>query len=173
MLIFASNAPPVGVAALIGSPDQCQLEPSALQAVAGAIQRHFNLLAGLTNPEAVAMVHLIGGTCASTCGIPVGHGYKELVQQLGGQLADLCQQDLSQPLQIMIDSTCGCSSPVHLDHVPISTSLAVALDNVQLARSRTSGFDYRSSMNTLVFIGVHPLRKWVQLATSYQRWVMP
>jgi len=175
VLILASDATPASVLGLIGpqAPGQCQLEPAAGQAVAGAIQPHVDLLTGATNPEAAAIVHLIGGTCTNACGIPVGHGYVQLVQEFGGQVADLCQQDLSQALQVMIDSLVGWGSPGGLEHIPISASLAVALNNVQLARSRTSGFDYRSSSNTLVFIGVHPLPQWVWRAASYQSWVLP
>lgn len=59
--------------------------------------------------------------------------------------------------------------PIKLQYIPIAGSLA--LDSVQLARSRTKGFDYRSAANTLVLINVGPLPAW--WAASYQSWVLP
>ena len=40
-----------------------------------------------------------------------------------------------------------------------------------LARSRLSGFDYRASANTIVFIGQDFSSPPYDVAVSYQRWV--
>ena len=56
-----------------------------------------------------------------------------------------------------------------LDYVPISSSLAVALDAVQVYRSRTNGFDYRTNGNSLVFINVK-YKKGSEVIASYKRW---
>ena len=122
-----------------------------------------------------AMVHLIGGLCgssggSSSCSAEVGHGYLELVKATGGIAADICQKNLGTTLQIIIDAITGAASPAVLQYVPISASLAVALDNKQLKRSRASGFDYVGFSNSLVFVGVK-IPKGSKVVASYRRWV--
>jgi hypothetical protein len=117
-------------------------------------------------------VHLIAHVCQKGCGAmgnEVPRGYLDLVQATGGQYADICQKNLGSTLQTMIDSIAGAASPAKLEYVPISSSIAVAVGKTQLARSRTQGFDYVASANTLVFIGV-PFPKGSQTVASYRRW---
>ena len=121
--------------------------------------------------DAKAMVHLIGGVCNATCTTAeVGHGYFELVKATGGITADICQKSLGTTLQIIIDTITGAASPAVLQYVPVSASLAVAVDNTQLQRSRVKGFDYVGFSNSLVFVGV-PITKGSQVVASYRRWV--
>jgi hypothetical protein len=124
--------------------------------------------------QARAMVHLIGGLCSSSgtssCSAEMGHGYLELVKATGGIAADICQKNLGTTLQIIIDAITGAASPAVLQYVPISASLAVALDNNQLKRSRASGFDYVGFSNSLVFVGVK-IPKGSKVVASYRRWV--
>lgn len=54
--------------------------------------------------------------------------------------------------------------------MPISASLAVAVDQKKLARSRVSGFDYVGFSNSLVFTGV-TIGKGTKVVASYRRWV--
>ena len=54
--------------------------------------------------------------------------------------------------------------------MPISASLAVAMDNKQLARSRVKGFAYVGFSNSLVFTGIN-IVKGSQVVASYRRWV--
>jgi len=125
--------------------------------------------------EAKAIVHLIGGVCKATCGgafMPVEYpwGYEQLVKATGGMTADICQKNLGQTLQQIIDSITGAASPAILQLVPISASLAVALSSTPLARSRSVGFDYNAAANALIFIGVK-FNKGDQVVASYRRWV--
>ena len=122
-----------------------------------------------TNPEAKTIVHMIGGVCNNTCNAEIGHGYNELVKTTGGITADVCQSNLGATLQIIIDTITGQASPAKLEYVPISASLAVAIDKTQLQRSRVQGFDYAPSSNTLIFIGV-PFPKGSQVVASYRRY---
>ena len=46
----------------------------------------------------------------------------------GGQVGDVCQKNLGKTLQLIINSISGKSSPAVLEYVPMSASLAVALD---------------------------------------------
>jgi hypothetical protein len=149
--------------------DKCQLDAAKQAAVNNYLKPHLDLYQGATDPEAAAMYHLIGGVCNNSCSADVGHGYRELAQALGGQIGDVCQKDLGNTLQVIIDSIVGAASPVKLDYVPISASLAAAMDGVEIKRSRTNGFDYRSSSNSLAFINVK-YKKGSEVVASYKRW---
>jgi hypothetical protein len=70
---------------------------------------------------------------------------------------------------VIIDSIVGAASPVNLEYIPISLSLAVAMDGVEIKRSRTNGFDYRSANNSLAFINVK-YKKGSEVIASYKRW---
>jgi hypothetical protein len=99
----------------------------------------------------------------------VAHGYLELAQQLGGQVGDVCQQDLGNTLHIIVDSVVGAAFPLKLEYVPIAASLVVALDGTVLQRSRKSGFDYRPSANAVTLVNVK-YGKGSLLIASYRRW---
>jgi hypothetical protein len=148
----------------------CQLPPADQSAADAYLKPDIDYYLGKGNPEARATVHLLGGVCGNTCGAQVGHAYKEVVKATGGITADVCQTNLGPTLQVIIDTITGAASPAVLQLVPISASLAVAVDQTQLQRSRVSGFDYVSSSNSLVFIGV-PFPKGSQVVASYRRWV--
>jgi hypothetical protein len=113
---------------------------------------------------------VIGGVCNNGCGADIAHGYTEISQALGGQTGDVCQKDLGQTLQLVIDAIVGVASTAVLEYVPISASLAVAAGKQQLTRSRTKGFDYNAGSNALVFYGT-PLTPKDALVASYRRWV--
>ena len=147
----------------------CNLSATQKTGVDKFIQGYKDLYSGTLDPEAVAMMHGIAGVCNNSCGAEKGHGYQELSQFLGGQMADICQKNLGSSLQSIIDTITGQASPIKLDYVPISSSLAVALDSVQVKRSRTNGFDYRSNGNSLVFINVK-YKKGSEVIASYKRW---
>jgi hypothetical protein len=147
---------------------QCQLPANIQSQVNSFIQQDLDIYTGKVTPEAKAIVHMIGGVCNNKCNAEIGHGYNEIVKATAGITADVCQQNLGTTLQIIIDTITGQASPAKLEYVPISASLAVAVDKTQLERSRTKGFDYAPSSNTLVFIGV-PFPKGSQVVASYRR----
>jgi hypothetical protein len=153
----------------------CSLTPASLQTQVDAFLIPWLALFqgqdGQWGAQGKAMVHLIGGLCSSSCGTAeVGHGYFELVKATGGITADICQKNLGTTLQIIIDTITGAASPAVLQYVPVSASLAVAVDNTQLQRSRVQGFDYVGFSNSLVFIGAQ-INKGSQVVASYRRWV--
>jgi len=152
-----------------GNYSTCTLDATLQGKVNQAIQPYLSLFQGATDPEGAAMFHVIGGVCKNSCGADVAHGYKELAQQLGGQVGDVCQKDLGNTLQVIIDSIVAGASPLVLEYVPISSSLAVAMDGAEITRSRTNGFDYRSTANSLVFINVK-YKKGSEVIASYKRW---
>jgi len=169
-----------GKAGFLGTGD-CDISTchSAKQAqIDSYIQDWITLLSGKSaahGAEGRAIVHLIAGVCGKSCGGGLiggpefPWGYQELVKATGGQIADICQQNLGSTLQLIIDSVSGAASPVVLQYVPISASLSVALGKTRLERSRAHGFDYASASNSLVFVGVQ-LKKGDRTVASYRRW---
>ena len=135
----------------------------------------YNLLEGnhpTHGKEAEAVVHLIAGVCNHTCGyyqVQYPWGYQELVKKTGGQIGDICQKSLGTTLQKIIDNITGDASPAVLQYIPMSASLAVALNKTTLQRSRIKGFDYSRAHNSLIFVGV-AFGKGDQVVASYRRW---
>ena len=72
-------------------------------------------------------------------------------------------------MQNIINNIAGNSSKAKLQYVPMSASLAVAINKNKLNRSRSSGFDYSRASNTLIFNGVG-FKKGDMVVASYRRW---
>jgi hypothetical protein len=148
-----------------------QIDAGCIQEV---IQSTIDLLTGFSNPEGVGMAHAIVGPHPGSCptASESGRGYTDIVAYMGGQVGSVCQADLGATMQIIIEDIVASSSPVVMQYVPISVSIACSKDGVALARSRVEGFDYRASANTVVFVGqefdpLHPS----EVLVSYERWV--
>lgn len=159
----------------LDSKEQCILTADDQKKLSDFLTPWKTLFGG-THPtygaDGKAIVNFIGGLCASDkdCISIPGHGYLDLVRETGGISADLCQADLGASLQTMIDTITGAASSAKLQYVPISASLAVAIDKMTIPRSRVQGFDYVGFSNTLVFSGMDiPLG--TQIVASYRRWV--
>jgi len=170
VIIVATDEFPNSLSSVLsGAYSTCTLTSSVQASLNAALANDLALFTGATDPQAAAMFHVIGGVCKNSCNAQIAHGYKELAQQLGGQTGDVCQKDLGNTLQVIIDSIVGAASPVNLEYIPISLSLAVAMDGVEIKRSRTNGFDYRSATNSLAFINVK-YKKGSEIIASYKRW---
>ncbi|MBN2725726.1 MAG: hypothetical protein JXR95_16800 [Deltaproteobacteria bacterium] len=101
-----------------------------------------------------------------------GTGYYELAMATGGQIGSVCAPDFMTTMNMILDSIVAKASPLILAHFPISTSIAVALENTPLERSRTLGFDYHSSTNSIVLYGQNFEPNSInELVVSYRRWV--
>ena len=109
----------------------------------------------------------------STGGSTIGWGYIQLAAGTGGQSASICQTDLSTTITRILDSITGAASPVVLQKFPISLSIAVARDGIELPRNRMMGFDYRFASNSIVFFGLpfDPARP-SEVVVSYRRYQM-
>ena len=121
-----------------------------------------------------AVAHLIGipeatANCSSSG--EVSYGYIDLLVALGGQFGSICQADLGPTIDAILDDIVGSASPVVLEFVPISSTIAVVRDNVLVPRSRTMGWDFRASSNSIVFYNMpfDPLSP-SELVISYRRW---
>jgi hypothetical protein len=172
VIIFVTDEAPEELkdAGIVKESDfSCQLDAAKKTALDAFLKPWLDLFTGMSDPEAAAQVHVLGGVCNSCKDATTAYGPIELAQMLGGQIGDICQADLGNTLQLIIDSIVGSASPVKLQYVPISSSLAVAMDGVEVPRSRTKGFDYRSSSNSVAFIGVD-YKKGSEVITSYYRW---
>jgi len=170
VIIVATDEIANGLRTPIGSYTRTCTMPASQQATLdAALAPYLSLFQGLTDPEAAAMYHIIGGVCNNSCSAQYNHAHWTLAKKLSGQIADVCQKNLGNTLQVIIDAITGAASPVVLDYVPISASLATAMDAIAISRSRTNGFDFRSSSNSLVFINVK-YKKGSEVIASYKRW---
>jgi hypothetical protein len=158
------------------SSGKCVLDKTKQATMASYLKPWYDLYQGKDPKHGVegkAIVHLIGGLCNSTCTTQkpeFAHGYYELVKATGGITADVCQKNLGTSMQLIIDSIVGAASPAILQYVPISASLAVAIDKTEIPRSRVKGFDYSPTSNALIFIG-QSIGKGTQVVASYRRYV--
>ena len=169
VIIVATDEPANSLYSIGFSSKKCPLDAATQTKLDQALQPYLNLFTGVTDPEAAAMYHIIGNVCGGSTSYGMNHGHMTLAKKLGGQMASVAQKNLGNTLQVIIDSIVGKASPVVLDFVPISSSLAVAMDAVQVHRSRTNGFDYRTNANSLVFINVK-YKKGSEVIASYKRW---
>ncbi len=179
IIIVATDELPAGIPInpfdpflMIELQTQCVLNPQRQDLIVNQLFKpHMEMWTGKTHKgEGKAVMHVLGGVCNNSCSADVAHGYMELAQALGGTVADVCQKNLGQSLQLIIDSIAGTASAAILEYVPMSASLAVAVGKTVLARSRDTGFDYNPAANSLVFYNV-PIQKGDQVVASYRRWV--
>ena len=171
VVILVTDEYPESLAATIGYSNSkvCSLPAATQVAVDQALQKYVDLFSGKTNTEARTSFFAIAGVCNGSCSAYVAHGYRELAQKLGGTVSDVCQTYLGNSMQVIIDSIIGDASPIKLVRVPISSSLAVVMDAVVVKRSRTNGFSYRESNNSLVFINVK-YQKGSEVVAAYKSW---
>jgi hypothetical protein len=93
---------------------------------------------------------IIGGT--DTCGVADSMAYREVAQYTGGSFASVCSDDLSETIEDIIFKTTGYVG-LTLPHTPISSSLRVYIDGEWVPRSRSNGFDYFASTDSIAFFG--------------------
>jgi hypothetical protein len=148
----------------------CSLAADKADRLASYLVPWFELYGGVLDPEAQAMVHLVGGVCGNDCSAELAHGYVELARRFGGHVGDVCQADLGPTLQLIVDSIAGRASPWSLSHVPISSTLAVEVNGVQVPRDSIRGFIYDAAANTIGFAGLS-IPRGSQIAASYRHFV--
>ena len=169
VIIVVTDEPAQGLYGIGYSSKPCPLDAATQTKLDQALQPYLDLFTGVTDPEATAMYHIIGNVCGGSSSYGMNHAHMTLAKKLGGQMASVAQKNLGNTLQIIIDTIVGAASPIKLDYVPISSSLAVAMDAVEVKRSRTNGFDFRTKGNALVFINVK-YKKGSEVISSYKRW---
>jgi hypothetical protein len=147
---------------------KCQLSPEKQWQTQEFVKPFLELISGSESPESKATVHLISGVCGSICDHEMPYGYIEIAQASSGQVADICQKDLSATLQVIIENIAASASPHVLRYLPISSTLTVELDGQMLARSRSQGFIYQAASNSITFVNV-PISKGSKVNLTYQR----
>ena len=148
----------------------CPLSAAQQTKVDQAVAPDLKLLSGITDPEAAATLHLVGPTCQSSCvkGIrPLG--LTSLAQALGGQIIDMCQSEFSPAMAALSGQIAAAASTVRLSHMPVSSTILVQLDGIEIKRSLTNGFSYRDG--ALVLTNVK-YKKGSQVDISYYWWGM-
>jgi len=172
VLIVATDEVPQSLSELIGDGyyRDCTLPAGKQAAIAQVLAAYLDLFSGKSDPEARATLHVIGGACNNSCTADVAHGYRELAQQLKGQVGDVCQPDLGATLQAIVDGIIGSASPLTLSHTPISATLAVNLAGQRIPRGVVPGFSYNPAHNSLAFLDI-PVSKGQGLTVSYRRFV--
>ena len=171
VIIVATDEYPNSISSILGTGviNYCTPDNFIRSELDKAVEPYIKLFSGQSNPEAKAMFHVIGGVCKNHCGALVGHGYIDVAQQLGGQVGDVCQKNLGQTLNIIMDHIVGTVSPVKLKHVPISATLAVSINGISTLRSRTYGYQYQAATNSLAFINIK-YKKGTQVMVGYKRY---
>ena len=174
VIIVATDTAASSLSSLGYGASPCPLATAAQAKLDTALQPYLAYFTGQTDAEATAMYHIIGGVCGqtSTCSAQMNHGHMTLASKLGGQYASICQKNLGNTLQMILDTLDAGDSPMKLAAVPISASMALTVDGLQIPRSRTQGFDYRNSGNALVLINVK-YSKGSEIVSGYKRWMSP
>lgn len=128
----------------------------------------------LSDPGVQAKLHLIGGSCPTSCRAEIPYGYRELAHFSGGQTADICQEDLGPTLQVIVDSIAAGASPGRLSARPISSTLEVELDGERLERSSggRAGYSYNAVENALTFFNLE-VKLGTRIVASFHRFVAP
>ena len=170
VIIVATDEIANSLAGTLGYNNTCPLSASIQSKLATDMAPYLNLFTGVTDSEAKATYHLIGGLCSKgTCSAQINHGHLYLVNKLGGISADICQKKLGPSLQQIVQNIAGKASPINPEYPPVSISLAVALDGTKLTRSRSKGFGYLSWSNSITFANIK-YQKGSKVYISYRRW---
>jgi hypothetical protein len=141
-----------------------------LDAVASYVGPYADDLTALAGTAHGILISLPHTYSACTSG-EVGYGYFDVINETGGQVGNLCQEDLGSTLDTMIDSVLAKASPVSLPNVPISATIAVSRDDIAVPRSQSEGFSYHASSNSIVFHGMpFDPNDPADVVVSYRRW---
>ena len=127
--------------------------------------------AGATPADGMGRAHGIlslgsGGICFGEAA-----GYIEVVNAVGGQIGDVCAMNVGPTMQLILDDILAGASTLVLDRTPISASLACAINDTFVARSRSMGFDYNPAANAVVFPGLGAMLQNADSACSYRYYV--
>ncbi len=86
----------------------------------------------------------------------LGEHYIEVAQATGGSSASICNPNLAETIADILVGAAGAASRSPLERTPISSSLHVDVEGAPVDRSRTDGFDYEATSNTVLFFGSRP-----------------
>jgi len=169
VIIVATDEIANSLSGLAYGSKPCPLDTTTQAKLDQSLQPYLNYFSGLSDPEAKAVYHIIGNVCGATTSSEMNHGHMTLAKKLGGQAASVAQKNLGTTLQLIIDSVIGAASPTKFVATPVSATITVSLDGTVIKRSRTNGFDYYPTANSLSLINVN-YKKGSVVITGYRRW---
>jgi len=115
------------------------------------------------------MVRDFGGMCPVQQDFP-----KCAILGTGGAFIPITtatDEEVGPAMDRIVEAVAGAASIYILDSQPISSTLKVALDGVEVPRSRADGFDYDGASNSIVFRGrMYRPEIGSEVVVSYRRW---
>ena len=156
---------------LEGFTDYEDIDPACLDQVIGPT---VDLLNGFGAPGGQGTAYAIVAPVPWSCpeAMESGQGYVEIVEATGGFTDTICTTNLDPALERIAADIIRRAEPTVLTHLPIASTLLVAVDGVALPRSRVAGFDYHAADNSLSFVNQDfDPEQHAEVVISYQRWV--
>lgn len=155
---------------LEGFTDYEDVDPACLQQVIGPT---VDLLNGFGEPGGQGTAYAIVAPVPWSCpeAMESGQGYVEIVEATGGFTDTICTTNLDPALERIAADIIRRSDPTVLAHLPIASTLLVAIDGVAIPRSRAAGFDYHAADNSLAFVNQDfDPEQSAEAVISYLRW---
>ncbi len=82
-----------------------------------------------------------------------GTAYIDIAYHTGGVFGSICSPDLTPTMEEILRAAAGTASSYELVHHPISSTIQVVVEGVEIARSQSNGFEYDAVSETIVFYG--------------------
>ena len=95
--------------------------------------------------------------------------YYRLAATTGGSSASICNTDYTPVLEAIAAKTAGKASEYVLSHTPVSSSLTVTVDGINVTRSAINGFTYDAAGNSIVFAGAAIPAPGATIEVNYTR----
>ena len=166
-VVISTDGPAQEIASLVEEPISRSCWRTN-QAIARALRPFADYFMGRIDRTVFASFHVLGGACHNACGHDRADGYLEILQDFGIAPVDSCRVGTYGWPETLLGATMFSSWRYGPRGFAASTSVAVAVDGVPIARSRTKGFDFRPHSNSVALIGFDIYDK--SLAISSKTW---
>lgn len=94
--------------------------------------------------------------------------YFNLATATGGSSSTICSNDYSSILDNIATQAAGNASSYVLTKVPVSSSIAVKVNNVTVVQDATNGWQYNASNNSIIFSGTAWPTQGAAISVSYE-----
>lgn len=92
----------------------------------------------------------------------------ELANATGGSASTICSSDYSAILDNIATQAAGNASSYVLTKIPVSSSIAVKVNNVTVTQDATNGWQYNASNNSIIFSGTAWPTQGAAISVSYE-----
>lgn len=82
-----------------------------------------------------------------------GSAYIAMAYHTGGSFGSICSPDFTPTMEEMVRAAAGTASVYELEYRPITSTLKVMIEGVEIDRSASNGFEYDAVSNAIVFYG--------------------